>query len=496
MTIKISFSEKQRAGADTLVVGVHEGKSPALPDVAEKKAIAAALKRLTSFQGKPGEVLPLNGIESEGYDRIVILGLGKSKELDALKAETAGGKLYAAIKDSGAKSVDLMLDKMDTNLAAHLAMGAALRSYHFDQYKSAKKEKASKLASIAVVCKKAKEATKLYKALDAECGGVFLARNLVNMAPNELYPESYAELVKKELKPLGVSVEIFDEKKLEKLGMGAILAVGMGSARKPRMVVLRYNGLGAKARKDDQPLAFVGKGVTFDTGGISIKPGANMDEMKMDMGGSAAVVGLMKTLAMRKATVDVVGVIGLAENMPSADAYRPGDIVTSYSGKTIEVLNTDAEGRLVLVDCLSYLQEKYTPSMIVDLATLTGAVMVALGHEHCGAFVNDEKLWRGLERASETSGEKLWRLPLDAFWRKDVEGNFGDVMNVAKSGRWGGACSAAAFLEHFVEDGTPWAHLDIAGTALTKSDKPTVPKYGTGFGVRVLNQLVKEQYES
>ena len=466
------------------------GKVRFLRRVAEKQAIVDAVKRVGSFKGNLGEVLTLNGVPSDGYDRVMVLGLGKVKELSALKAEEAGGKLCAALKLEKAGKVHVIVGKISTELAAHLGFGVALRSYVFDKYKSKKKDQHG-VSVLSVIVPKAREATKFYKALDAIKEGTYIARDLVNMAPNELYPESYAKLVQKEMKALGVSVEVLDEKKMEKLGMGAILAVGQGSARKPRMVIMRYNG----GKKSDQPVSFVGKGVTFDTGGISLKPGAGMDEMKMDMGGSAAVVGLMKTLAVRKAKVNVVAIIGLAENMPSSNAYRPADILTSYSGKTIEVLNTDAEGRLVLVDCLSYLQEKYKPSMIIDLATLTGAMMVALGHEYCGTFVNDNKLWRGMESASERSGEKLWRMPLDEFWKKDVEGNFGDVQNLGKSGRWGGACSAAAFLEHFIEDGTPWAHMDIAGTAWVKSDKPTVPKFGTGFGVRVLDQLVKDSYE-
>jgi leucyl aminopeptidase len=266
----------------------------------------------------------------------------------------------------------------------------------------------------------------------------------------------------------------------------------MGSIRPPRVVIMRWNGTGKKT--GSKPLAFVGKGVTFDTGGISIKPAAGMEEMKMDMGGSAAVVGLIRALAKSKAKVDVVGVIGLAENMPSDRAYRPSDIITSLSGKTIEVLNTDAEGRLVLCDALTYVQDTYKPRMIIDLATLTGAIMVALGYEYAGAFVNDEKLWGQLETASKASGEKLWRMPLDQSYRDEMTNNITDLKNLGNLGRYGGACSAAGFLEHFIEDGTPWAHIDIAGTAWIKGDKPTVPRGGTGYGVRLLYRLVLDNY--
>ena len=302
-----------------------------------------------------------------------------------------------------------------------------------------------------------------------------------------LYPDHYAELIKKELTPLGVKVEILDDKKMEKLGMGAILAVGMGSARPPRMVIMHWNGAD---KKDEKPLGFVGKGVTFDTGGISLKPGASMDEMKTDMGGSAAVVGLMKSLALQKINKNVVGIVGLAENMPSDRAYRPGDIVKSYKGKHIEVLNTDAEGRLVLVDCLTYIQEKFDPVSIVDLATLTGAIMVALGYEYTGAFVNDDTLWAGLEASAKATGEKAWRMPLDETYRKDVESDIASVRNLAKTERWGGACTAAAFLQHFIDEGRIWAHLDIAGTSLVKADTDLCCKGGTGVGVRLLENYV------
>ena len=278
-----------------------------------------------------------------------------------------------------------------------------------------------------------------------------------------------------------------------KMGMGAIMAVGQGSDRLPRMVIMRWNGAGGKSK--DGPLGFVGKGVTFDTGGISLKPGANMDEMKMDMGGSAAVVGLMKTLAMRKAKADVVAVVGLAENMPSARAYRPGDIITSYSGKTIEVLNTDAEGRLVLADCLTHIQKEYSPRFVIDLATLTGAIMVALGHEYCGTYANKETLWKQMESASGRTGEKLWRMPLDPEWNKQVKSDVADLQNIGKIARLAGSCTAAAFLQSFIDEGRDWAHMDIAGTAWRKSDQPIVPKHGSGFGVSVLNDLVAAYYE-
>lgn len=271
--------------------------------------------------------------------------------------------------------------------------------------------------------------------------------------------------------------------------MGAILAVGQGSSRQPRMVIMQWNGSG---KKMSRPLGFVGKGVTFDTGGISIKPADGMDLMKMDMGGSAAVVGLMKALAAQNIKKDVIGIVGLAENMPSANAYRPGDIVKSYSGKHVEVLNTDAEGRLVLADCLTHIQKEYDPALIVDLATLTGAIMVALAYEYTGVFANDDNLWNGLNDAGTRTGEKVWRMPLDEAYRKDVESDIGDVRNLARNGRMGGACTAAAFLEHFIDENRTWAHMDIAATAFVKNDLPLGPKGATGVGVRLLECFVHD----
>ena len=266
------------------------------------------------------------------------------------------------------------------------------------------------------------------------------------------------------------------------------MAVGQGSARPPAMVVMSW--IGDEKNKKEQPLAFVGKGVTFDTGGISLKPGNGMDEMKMDMGGSAAVVGLMKALAAQKIKKNVIGIVGLVENMPSSNAYRPGDIIGSYKGKHIEVLNTDAEGRLVLVDCLTYVQEKYDPVRVVDLATLTGAIMVALGYEYSGVFVNDDEMWAEMDQAGKVTGEKLWRMPLDESYRKQVESDVADVRNLGKKDRWGGACTAASFLEHFIDEGRSWAHMDIAGTAWDKADSALSPKGATGVGVRVLEEMV------
>lgn len=497
--VSLSFAKSPKAKADTAVVFA-DGKGRLLSSAAalDKKSgalITSALKTRTSFKGRHGDLLSVILPENCDYKQVLLVGLGDLSKLDGLALENAGGKTLVALKGLSAQTVAILFDAdkaMPMNEAesiAAFASGLHLRDYSFDKYKTGdKKDKSGdSLKEIFLDCP---AAAKFYADYEAVAQGVRFARDLVNEAPNILYPESYAQILVKHLKPLGVQVEILDEKKMAKLGFGAHLAVGMGSIRAPRVVVMRWYGTSKTGKKTKAPLAFVGKGVTFDTGGISIKPAAGMEEMKMDMGGSAAVVGLIRALAVRKAKIDVVGVIGLAENMPSDRSYRPGDIVTSLSGKTIEILNTDAEGRLVLADALTYVQSTYKPGMIIDLATLTGAIMVALGYEYAGAFVNDDKLWSRLEKASRATGEKLWRMPLDEAYREEMKSKIADLQNLGNLGRYGGACSAAGFLEHFIENKTPWAHLDIAGTAWWKSDKPTVPKGGTGFGVRLLYNLV------
>ncbi len=507
----LSFARNAKHKTDTAVIFTTDKKALLpLGAALDKKAgglITQALSLRDGFKGRHGDALSVVFPAGADYKQALVIGLGKAEKLDATAFENIGGKILAALKAASAQNAAILFETPKNAVpvaeaAASVLYGVRLRDYSFDKYKttdkksksgdSVKKQDLPGLKAVTLLADGHTAAAKLYAGLEAVAEGVVFARDLVNEVPNVLYPESYANILAKELKPLGVQVEILDEKKMQKLGFGAHLAVGMGSIRPPRVVIMRWNGLGAKGGKGKGPLAFVGKGVTFDTGGISIKPAAGMEEMKMDMGGSAAVAGLIRALAANKAKVDVVGIVGLAENMPSDRSYRPGDIVTSLSGKTIEVLNTDAEGRLVLCDALTYVQDTYKPSMIIDLATLTGAIMVALGYEYAGAFVNNDKLWTQLESASRTSGEKLWRMPLDESYRDEMKGTVSDLKNLGNLGRYGGACSAAGFLEHFIEGETPWAHLDIAGTAWWKSDKPTVPKGGSGFGVRLLYTLVTD----
>ena len=508
--VSISFAKSPKSKADTVVVFATEKNVLLGAGVAlDKKSgglISSALDTRDNFKGKAGEAIAVILPKNTGYKQALVMGLGTASKLDSLTYETIGGKTLASLKGISAQSTVILFEApkgglKDVEAGAAFASGLRLRDYVFDKYKTDKTKSKSgdskksngskKLKDITIVTSASTAAAKAYEEHHAIAEGVVFARDLVNEVPNVLYPESYADILAKQLKPLGVQVEIFDEKKMAKLGFGAHLAVGMGSIRPPRVVIMRWNGTGKKSTK---PLAFVGKGVTFDTGGISIKPAAGMEEMKMDMGGSAAVAGLMRTLALTKAKVDVVGIVGLAENMPSDRAYRPGDIITSLSGKTIEVLNTDAEGRLVLCDALTYVQQTYKPSMIIDLATLTGAILVALGVEYAGAFVNNDKLWSQLEKASKSTGEKLWRMPLDEAFRNEMKSQVADLQNLGNLGRYGGSCSAAGFLETFIENDTPWAHLDIAGTAWWKSDKAVTPKGGSGFGVRLLYKLVADNY--
>ncbi|MBX2834194.1 MAG: leucyl aminopeptidase [Micavibrio sp.] len=506
MSLQILFSTSKSNEIRTAVIPFFNKGELGKGDwpVALGEFVRYALKVNSKYKGGVGEILDLvlpDAPGMDGIERVIVLGLGKADELTALKAEQAGGKLAVHVGASGVSSAALYVEEgavspslKSEELAAALANGFKLRSYKFERYKSKPEDedaKPSVFEDLQIIYAGADSARDVYAVLDSATEGAYTARDLVNTAPNELYPESYAQFIKDELKPLGVEVEVLDEKKMLKLGMGAIMAVGQGSEKPPRMVIMRWNG----KKNDEAPLAFVGKGVTFDTGGISLKPGAGMGDMKMDMGGSAAVVGLMKSLALRKANANVVGVVGLAENMPSSRAYRPGDVITSYSGKTIEVLNTDAEGRLVLADCLTYVQRTYKPKFVINLATLTGAILVALGHEYCGTFANDDSLWAQMDNASTRTGEKVWRMPLDEAWTKMVKSDVADIQNIGKEGRNAGSCTAAAFLQHFIEEDVKWAHMDIAGTAWRKSDQATIPKFGTGYGVRLLNELVSYYYE-
>ncbi|MEQ8813350.1 leucyl aminopeptidase [Thalassobaculum sp.] len=488
--MKIAFAKIGRPKKGAVVASVLEGGklSPTAAALDEEnggligKAIAAS-----RFTGKAHQSLTV----FTPAGRVLLYGLGDPTKLDPQWAEAAGGGIYAALASSGEKEAAVVMDRDDAGCAeraAHVALGAVLRSYRFDKYRTTmKKEDRPTLEKLTFMVKDHAEAKKLYDVEAAIAEGVAFTRDLVSEPPNVLYPESFAEHCVA-LKKLGVDVEVLGEKEMAKLGMGALLGVGQGSRRESKMVVMRWNG-GAKG---DQPVAFVGKGVCFDTGGISIKPAGGMEDMKFDMGGAGVVSGLMKALAGRKAKANVIGVIGLVENMPDGNAQRPSDVVTSMSGQTIEIINTDAEGRLVLADALWYTQDKYKPAFMVDLATLTGAMMVSLGEETCGYFANDDKLSDALKAASDAVAEPMWRMPLGDAYNKQMDSDIADMKNAGP--RWGGAITAACFLERFV-DKTPWIHMDIAGVAWSRKDRSTTPKGASGFGVRALDRLVRDYVE-
>jgi len=411
--------------------------------------------------------------------------------------EEVGGSFFTCIKNYQTISlIDIFADGININkdklpkIFSEFIFGFNLKSYTFNKYKTINKEKINKKVNFKIITSFKEKIKKEYKYYDAIKEGVFLSRDLVSEPPNVLNPKRYTEEIKK-LTKLGLRVEIFNEEKLKKLGMNSLLGVGQGSENETYLVVIKWDGAKSSFGK---PLAFVGKGVCFDTGGISLKPARFMEEMKYDMGGSAVVVGLMKSLALRKAKVNAVGVVGLVENMPDGNAQRPGDIVKSYSGKTIEVLNTDAEGRLVLADVLTYTEEKFKPKFIIDLATLTGAIIIALGEEYAGLFSNNDVLSENIFEASRNVNEKVWRLPLHKNYDKLMDSPIADVQNINYAGG-AGSITAAQFLQRFILNKTPWAHLDIAGMAFSKKAASLNPGGATGFGVRLLNNLINEYYE-
>jgi leucyl aminopeptidase len=466
---------------------------------ATRKALGAAANLVTraaatnQFKGKNGSTLDILAPEGLKAPRLIVVGAGKLsglKDNDFFKlGGAAAGKLHAG-KEAVTILAELPDGPMKPEQAAAVASGLRLRAYKFDRYKTRKKdgEDAALRADISLAVGDVAAARKAF-APDAHIvDGVIAARDLVNEPPNVLFPEEFARRAS-QLHKLGVGVEILDVKAMTKLGMGALLGVSQGSARPGRTVIMRWNG----GKRGDQPVAFIGKGVCFDTGGISIKGAASMEDMKGDMGGAACVVGLMHALAARKAKVNAVGAIGLVENMPDGNAQRPGDIVTSMSGQTIEIINTDAEGRLVLADVLWYVAKKFKPKFMVDLATLTGAIMVALGTEHAGLFSNNDELAERLTEVGLTTGERVWRMPLGPEYDKQIDSQFADMKNTG--GRHGGSITAAQFLQRFVDD-TPWAHLDIAGTAMGAPKSEINQSWGSGYGVRLLNQLVAEYYEA
>jgi leucyl aminopeptidase len=493
--VKVGFVPFSTAPRGTLVIFCDDSLKFGL---ATRKTLAAAAKLVAraaatnQFNGKSGSTLDILAPEGLTASRLIVVGAGK---LAAIKGNdffklggAAAGKLRAG-SDAVTIIAELPDGAMKPDQVAAVASGVRLRAYKFDRYKTKKKdgEDAALRANISLAVGDVAGARKAFAPTGHIVDGVLMARELVNEPPNVLYPEEFARRAS-QLRKLGVSVEVLDVKAMKKLGMGALLGVAQGSMRPGRTVIMRWNG----GRRGEQPVAFVGKGVCFDTGGISIKPAGSMEDMKGDMGGAACVVGLMHALAARKAKVNAVGAIGLVENMPDGNAQRPGDIVTSMSGQTIEIINTDAEGRLVLADVLWYVAKKFKPKFMVDLATLTGAIMVALGTEYAGLFSNNDELAERLTKVGLATGERVWRMPLGPEYDKKVESKFADMKNVG--GRDAGSITAAQILRRFVEK-TPWAHLDVAGTAMGSPQTDTNNSWSSGWGMWLLYQPVADHYE-
>jgi leucyl aminopeptidase len=491
--LDIAFAKPALPKSGALVLLIHEGEKPsglwAQLDETTGGAIARAFQ-VAEFTGGKGKSCTILA-PGANLTRVLAVGLGKPAETTQKILEEAGGSVVATLARES--SVAVANTALSAQQAAEVALGAVLRSYRFDRYRTKEKpEDKPKLSKLIVLTNEVPKAKAAWEPLNGTAKGVFLTRDLVSEPPNVLDPPEMAERCRK-LSELGLKVEILGPKEMGKLGFGALLGVAQGSVKEPRMVVLHWAGASGNSRKlKDKPVVFVGKGVTFDTGGISIKPAGGMEDMKWDMAGAGTVIGLMAALAGRKAKVDAIGLVGLVENMPSGNAQRPGDVVTSYSGQTIEVINTDAEGRLVLADVIWYAQQKYDPKFMVDLATLTGAIIIGLGHEYAGMFSNDDGLSQKLTAAGQATGERVWRMPLDEAYDKQIRSDIADMKNVG--GRPGGSITAAQFIQRFVNS-KPWAHLDIAGMAWSTKDAPVTPKGATAFGVRLLDRLVADHYE-
>ena len=455
------------------------------------KALAERLDhaaRAAKFEGGLGKALDLwapgaiEGVEG-AFDRIVTLGTGDADKMDEAAWSKVGGALLAAL--GKAKSATLAVPGIGAEEAAQIALGLVVRAYRFDAYKSDRKKRD---LAVTIACDKPEAATSAWQDTRGVAEGVVLARDLVDQPANVLTPKAFAKRAAK-VKKLGAKVSVLKRGDMRELGMRALLGVSQGSHNPPRMVLMEWNG----GKEGDPPIAFVGKGVTFDTGGISIKPSGGMEDMKGDMGGAAAVAGVMHALAARKAKVNAIGCIALVENMPDGKAQRPGDIVKAMSGATIEIINTDAEGRLVLADAMWHVQNEYEPVTMIDLATLTGAVIVALGHHRAGMYANDDALAAALSAAGEATAEKVWRMPLGPEYDKLIDTKNADMKNTG--GRTAGSVTAAQFLQRFVKKDQVWAHLDIAGTAFGSPASETNGGWASGFGVRLLDRLVRDGYE-
>ncbi|NYF33444.1 leucyl aminopeptidase [Sphingopyxis sp. JAI108] len=478
----IQFVAQIDASADVVAFPVRKGEAGALG------ALLGAAAAQARFDGAAGTIAETAAIDGAQAKRLLLVGIGEGSEQDL---ERGGAALTAKLQTSGATQVQVdfaSTGPSDADDVLAFAMGARLRNWRLDTYRTRLADKAKPSLKTVTIASPHGDLAARWAINEAIADGVALTQTLVAEPPNILYPESFVERCQ-HLADLGVELEVLDERQMKALGMGALLGVAQGSTRPPRLLAMRWNG----GNPGDAPVVFIGKGVTFDTGGISLKPGPGMDMMKWDMGGAGAVAGAIKAIAGRKAKANVVGVVGLVENMPDGNAMRPGDIVTTMSGQTVEVLNTDAEGRLVLCDAISWAQKAYDPKVIVDLATLTGAMVISLGHEYAGIFANDDTLATDLLAAGEASDNKLWRFPLSPAYDKLIDSPIADMKNIGP--REGGSITAAQFLKRYVEDGVAWAHLDIAGMAWADKDGPVYAKGATGYGVRLLDRYIAAKHE-
>ena len=488
--MKVSFVNKLSEKKETLVIVSDRSSMPKIAGLGQKtlNSINLAIKN-ENFKFNKLQTLEIISSDKLGYSKIIIIGLGEDQSISLRESDLIGGKI-TQLNSKTNSNIDVLVSKNISNDESMLRIGygSILATYKFDKYKS-KKSKTNFSKTIKLVSNKNSQSlSKKFNHNKSIAEGVFLARDLVNEPSNILNPEDYAKRIKG-LSKYGLKVEVLNEAKMKKLGMDSLLGVGRGSQYNSQLVIIKWNGLKTKKTK---PLCFVGKGVCFDSGGISLKPGNKMEEMIGDMGGSAAVVGLMKSLALRKAKANVVGIVGLVENMPDGTAQKPGDIVNTMSGQTIEIQNTDAEGRLVLADALWYAQDRFKPEFMIDLATLTGAIVMSLGNKMAGIFSNNDSLSDKLFIAGEESGDLVWRLPLSSSYDKMINSQFADMKNIGMGGA--GSITAAQFLKRFVNK-VPWVHVDIAGTATGMEKNSINTSWATGFGVHLLDTLVSKFYE-
>ena len=488
--MKVSFVNKLSEKKETLVIVSDKSSMPKIAELGQKtlNSINLAIKN-ENFKFNKLQTLEIISSDKLGYSKIIIIGLGEDPSVSLRESDLIGGKI-TQLNSKTNSNIDVLVSKNISNDESMLRIGygSILATYKFDKYKS-KKSKTNFSKTIKLVSNKnSRSLSKKFNHNKSVAQGVFLARDLVNEPSNILNPEDYAKRIKG-LSKYGLKVEVLNEVKMKKLGMDSLLGVGRGSQYDSQLVIIKWDGLKTKKTK---PLCFVGKGVCFDSGGISLKPGNKMEEMIGDMGGSAAVVGLMKSLALRKAKANVVGIVGLVENMPDGTAQKPGDIVNTMSGQTIEIQNTDAEGRLVLADALWYAQDRFKPEFMIDLATLTGAIVMSLGNKMAGIFSNNDSLSDKLFIAGEESGDLVWRLPLSSSYDKMINSQFADMKNIGMGGA--GSITAAQFLKRFVNK-VPWVHVDIAGTATGMEKNSINTSWATGFGVHLLDTLVSKFYE-